>query len=241
MKWSLIALAGLVMVPAVVYATYGLDLSSACAESTFACLKSAGYRFAVPRGYCSDGVVDPNVINTVKNAWAGGMAHVDVYMFPCPTCGNPAGQVQTAVNNLRSHGATFGMLWLDIEGTQYWMGQTANRAFFEGLVHEAQAMGVVLGVYSSDSQWIPIFGSGYNGGAQFPLWYAHYDGQPNFNDWFPFAGWSRPAIKQYNGDVGGCGLDLDQDWYPDSDSMADRADWPLLWPNAYGMNATFDQ
>ena len=68
------------------------------------------------------------------------------------------------------------MLWLDIEGTQYWTNsQDANRNFFSGLVAEAQALGVHLGVYTSASQWIPIMGE-WNGGAQFPLWYAHYDG-----------------------------------------------------------------
>ena len=46
-----------------------------------------------------------------------------------------------------------GMLWLDIEGTQYWTGdQGTNRAFFSELVNEANALGVHLGVYSSASQ-----------------------------------------------------------------------------------------
>ena len=34
--------------------------------------------------------------------------------------------------------------------------------------------GVSAGIYTSESQWQPIFGSGYNGGASYPLWYAHY-------------------------------------------------------------------
>ena len=29
-----------------------------------------------------------------------------------------------------------------------------------------------------------------------PVWYASYDGQPNFNNWgsVNFGGWSRPSI-----------------------------------------------
>ncbi len=34
--------------------------------------------------------------------------------------------------------------------------------------------GVTAGVYTSESQWQPIFGSSYTGGSAFPLWYAHY-------------------------------------------------------------------
>ncbi len=50
------------------------------------------------------------------------------------------------------------------------------------------------------------------GGASFPLWYAHYDGNPSFSDFAPFAGWNNPSIKQYNGDVTICGADVDENW-----------------------------
>jgi hypothetical protein len=74
-------------------------------------------------------------------------------LFPCPTCGNAAGQVQQVVNYLSSHGTRYGMLWLDIEGPQYWYkDQATNRNFFAELVNEAKALGVHLGIYSSESQ-----------------------------------------------------------------------------------------
>lgn len=100
------------------------------------------------------------------------MPHVDGYIFPCPTCGNGAGQVGAAVSNLRNQGATIGMLWLDIEGTQYWMDQNSNRNFFNSLVQGCASSGVTCGVYSSASQWNPIMGS-FTGGSSMPLWYAH--------------------------------------------------------------------
>jgi len=220
---------------AVVAATYGLDLSAGgCDSSCFSCLKNNDYSFAVVRGFQSVGHVDPNVAASVAAAWAGGMAHVDVYMFPDPTAGNPAGQVQECVNNLRSQGVTFGMLWFDIEGPQYWMGQEDNQVFMNGLIAEGRAMGVNLGIYSSASQWDPIFGGSYSSGSGLPLWYAHYDGEPNFNDFVPFGGWSSPAIKQYHGTTAVCGFDIDQDWYPDgARGLVDREAWPLRWPAAF--------
>ena len=33
------------------------------------------------------------------------------------------------------------------------------------------------------------------GGAEYPLWYAHYDGVPDFSDFKGFNGWAHPAIK----------------------------------------------
>lgn len=100
------------------------------------------------------------------------MAHVDGYIFPCPACGNGAGQVVAAVNSIRNAGAHIGMLWLDIEGTQYWRDQNYNRNFFNELVAGAHQVGVTIGVYTSASQWNPIMGA-WGGGASFPLWYAH--------------------------------------------------------------------
>jgi hypothetical protein len=64
------------------------------------------------------------------------------------------------------------MLWLDIEGTQYWRDQAYNRNFFDGLVRGCVAAGVTIGVYTSASQWNPIMGSS-TAGSHFPLWYAH--------------------------------------------------------------------
>lgn len=33
------------------------------------------------------------------------------------------------------------------------------------------------------------------GGAEFDLWYAHYDNDPSFKDFRPFGGWTKPFRK----------------------------------------------
>lgn len=195
-------------------ATYGVDVSTPVSESAFRCLKGNGFDFAVSRCWHSSGTVDHNVVDTVASAWAAGLAHVDVYMFPCPTCGNAKGQVADAVKYLRDNDVRFGMYWFDIEGPQYWhKDQAENRAFMAEMLEEARAQGVKIGIYSSESQWIPIFGD-WSGGAAYPLWYANYDNQVSFADFRPFAGWSHPAIKQYHGTTYICGAGIDKDWYP---------------------------
>lgn len=185
---------------------HGVDFSVGLSTSTLKCIRDKGYsKFAVPRGYRSYGVVDPNILNNLKNSWAAGFSNVDVYMFPCPKCGNGAKQVQTLVSYLRQNKAKFGMLWLDIEGSQYWGSKSSNEAFFKSLLAGAKQAKVHLGIYSSASQWTSIFSAGFNAGAGYPLWYAHYDHRDNFSDFKPFAGWSKPAIKQYAGTTTICG------------------------------------
>ena len=48
-----------------------------------------------------------------------------------------------------------------------------------------------------------------------PLWYAHYDGSANFDDFSAFGGWTKPTIKQYQGTTTFCSAGVDLSWYPD--------------------------
>lgn len=215
----------------VALATHGVDVSQSTSKSSFECLKSNGYTFAVVRVYKSNGAVDSNGPTTITNAWNGGMAHVDGYIFPCYSCGNPKKQMDDTISYLKSHsitfqregevqensnstvGAKYGMLWLDIEGTQYWSSSTSNNvAFLNDMVTEGKAQGVSLGIYSSASQWNPIMG-GSTKFSSLPLWYAHYDGSASFSDFSPFGGWSKPAIKQYAGTTAICSASVDKNYY----------------------------
>eukprot|EP00026_Physarum_polycephalum_P017640 Phypoly_transcript_18933.p1 GENE.Phypoly_transcript_18933~~Phypoly_transcript_18933.p1 ORF type:complete len:235 (+),score=54.12 Phypoly_transcript_18933:25-705(+) len=161
----------------------------------------------------SVGSVDPNCASSVANAWAGGMSNVAIYFFPCPTCGDAAGQVNTMNSYISQNQVKYTTMWWDIEGTQYWTDVNDNVAFFQELVSTAQGLGMNLGVYTSASQWLPIMGSS-TAGSSMPLWYAHYDNNPSFSDFSPFGGWSSPVMKQYNGDQTVCGAGVDLNWTP---------------------------
>lgn len=97
------------------------------------------------------------------------MHYVDGYIFPCYSCGNPAKQMDDTINSLKSAGlsilghnsedketllkknngtlgATVGMLWIDVEGTQYWSSTPSNNVnFIQEMVNEGNKQGVVLG------------------------------------------------------------------------------------------------
>jgi len=200
-----------------VLATYGTDVSQLTSVDAFTCLKKNGYSFTIVRAYQNGGHTDPNAVQSIKNAWAGGQSHVDAYIFPCvAACANTisAGQQIQATHNFLS-GTKYGMLWLDIEGSQYWYSDTAkNVNFIQELVNESKALNITLGIYSSNSQWTPITGSS-KAFSTLPIWYAHYENTPNpsYSDWAPFGGWMKPAIKQFKGTTSICGASVDENFY----------------------------
>ena len=64
--------------------------------------------------------------------------------------------------------------------------------------------------------WQDIFGStsACTTAASAPLWYAHYDNVQAFSDFKPFSGWTKPYMKQFQGDVTLCSTDIDKNWLP---------------------------
>jgi hypothetical protein len=200
-------------------------------------MKNSGVSFVIVRVYMSSGKPDPNGPQSIANAWAGGMRQVDGYIFPCFSCGNPAGQMDSAINSLQAAGlkhlprvvgtnssseikeenlaVSYGMLWLDVEGTQYWgSDQQANSDFLEAMANQGIKRGITLGVYTSKSQWTPITGNSKILG-NLPLWYPHYEqpSNPSYSDFVAFGGWSKPAIKQYQNTHTLCDCGVDSNFY----------------------------
>uniref|UniRef100_A0A6B2LIR1 Lysozyme n=1 Tax=Arcella intermedia TaxID=1963864 RepID=A0A6B2LIR1_9EUKA len=190
------------------FAVTGVDVSQAVSESAWKCLHGSK-SFAVVRGYQSVGRVDPNAEANVRNAKAAGIPYVDVYLFPCVHCGDPAGQVRA----LHASVSGYGMMWLDIEILS-WGSEANNRVFISEMIKEGKALGIKLGIYTNENNWSNIVGVNWAGAADLPLWYAHYDGNPSFSDFKPFGGWTKPSIKQYHGSATECGVGVDLNWYP---------------------------
>jgi len=88
----------------------GVDVSQLFPTSAYQCLKSNGYGFVIPRGYCSYGGVDHNAVQSLTNAKAAGMI-TDVYMFPCRGKSASA-QVDEMMAAIPAN--LYGMVWLDI-------------------------------------------------------------------------------------------------------------------------------
>ena len=89
----------------------GVDVSQLFSESTYKCMKSAGYEFAIIRGFCSYGSHDKNAVQGLKNAKAAGLS-TDIYMFPCR-----GKNAKTQVDEMFSaiDHTLFGTVWIDVE------------------------------------------------------------------------------------------------------------------------------
>ena len=88
----------------------GVDVSQLFSTSTYQCMKSSGYSFAIIRGYCSYGGVDSNAVQGLKNAKAAGMI-TDIYMFPCrgKTAQSQVDQMFASIDS-----SLYGMVWIDV-------------------------------------------------------------------------------------------------------------------------------
>ena len=170
---------------------------------SYKCLKKT-ISFVIFRAYRSYGIVDPTVVQNIKNAKAGGFTDIDVYIFPGVKCGNPAGQVQSTVKALK--GLPYTILWLDIEPYQWPKDKAKNRVFVAGLIAAAVKSGKPVGIYTNSNGWNEIVGNDWTEGSKYKLWWAYWDKKPVFN-LKPFAGWKTLAIKQYNNEVKTCGIE----------------------------------
>ena len=194
----------------------GVDISQPLSASTADCFVAGGYgSILIPRAYRSDGQVDKNACGSLTAGQQAGIPQRHVYLFPCPTCGSAGDQISALKNYLNSCSAFNGKVWLDIEGSQYWLGDSSsNRAWYQNLV-DACKSNFNCGVYSSYYQWQGIMGStDYAYGSNLPLWYAHYDGDADFNDYTPFGNWAKPWAKQYEGDATLCSFGVDKNYVP---------------------------
>eukprot|EP00211_Chloroparvula_japonica_P007554 CAMPEP_0119127324 /NCGR_PEP_ID=MMETSP1310-20130426/5923_1 /TAXON_ID=464262 /ORGANISM="Genus nov. species nov., Strain RCC2339" /LENGTH=318 /DNA_ID=CAMNT_0007117575 /DNA_START=84 /DNA_END=1037 /DNA_ORIENTATION=+ len=199
--------------------TFALDISAELSSlDTAQCMVKSGFSRIVVRSFRSVGSIDSNACTSMTTAVQAGFSAADGYLFPCTSCGDPAGQVTDTVQYLRSNctDAWSGFLWLDIEGYgTYWGGNaTVNQDFFEGLVTGCDKNGIPCGVYCSQDEWLSIMGPDYTGAADsgLPLWWVLWSGGGTYFGFVPYGGWDQPAFKQYNGDQVVCGFDVDYDW-----------------------------
>ena len=116
MKGLLSVLLVLALAAAPSHATLGVDVAYNYPLSGWSCLRSNGYQFAIVRCYQSLGHVDAQCAPSVQKAWSAGFKNVDLYVFPCPKCGNATGQIQSLYDYVKAQNVNYGLIWLDIEG-----------------------------------------------------------------------------------------------------------------------------
>jgi len=79
--------------------------------------------------------------------------------------------------------------------------------------NECSTLGIGWGTYTASSQWNPIMGSGFTGGASHQLWWAYWNGAACTASMSSFGGWSKYNLQQYVGDTTVCGVGIDKNCY----------------------------
>jgi len=121
-----------------------------------------------------------------------------------------------------SVGKSYGMVWVDVEinpstGCGWGTNYANNCNFLNDLVGRLQQHGLNVGIYASEYMWSTVMGSlgacTSVAAKTSQYWYAHYDGVQSFSDYKKTGGWTKPAIKQFRGDVSACSIGIDQNFY----------------------------
>lgn len=198
-------------------AELGVDVSTAVSREELQCLQQQNVSFVIPRCYCSVGAIDPACAATATTAAELGMK-VDVYFFPGTSPDvklAPIEQVRSFVDYVTHNRVAFDTVWVDVEPcTQCWDGSdTTNARTVLEFALLLESFGFQVGIYASDWAWTQVCGS-EPGFPNYPLWYPHYDNNQTFDDFEPFAGWTKPVLKQYAPTLDMCGASVDLDWRP---------------------------
>eukprot|EP00767_Chilomastix_cuspidata_P000722 gnl/Chilomastix_cuspidata/12.p1 GENE.gnl/Chilomastix_cuspidata/12~~gnl/Chilomastix_cuspidata/12.p1 ORF type:complete len:227 (-),score=22.48 gnl/Chilomastix_cuspidata/12:38-688(-) len=207
---------------AISFATTGFDLSyfqGSVSQSSFECLYNDGYRFGILQAQRSNGKYNSYAKTQYNNAKNAGFKNVDWYIFP-DMDKDAYDQVSSTISSLKSDGLLDGnMIWIDIEGEEYFSDScSANVDFIQDVVDAARSMWDgcgnhnCIGMYTSNSQWDPI-ACGSTQFSDMQLWWPRYDGKASTANWSSFGGWSSFNIKQYDDTTDICSTQIDKDWY----------------------------
>ncbi|CAL6004056.1 Glycosyl_hydrolase family 25 protein [Hexamita inflata] len=203
---------------AITLQTKGFDVSyyqGAVTQATFNCLHNAGYQFAIIEAQIGT-TFNANAVQDYQRAKAAGIKNVDFYIFPT-TKQDAKTQVKNTIQKLQNAGVMSGnMVWLDVENINlFYPTQAQNQKFITDLLAEMSSIlgAKRVGVYSNWVQWESIVGKGWTGAQPHQIWYPHYDNSQSFSDFKAFGGWTKPSIKQYQGDVSECSTTIDRNFY----------------------------
>ena len=115
------------------------------------------------------------------------------------------------ISYLKSHGVDFHEFWVDVERSDWGSNHSWNTHFIKNCCDAAKGSAIHVGVYTSESQWQPITGNSHEL-HDYDLWWATYNGEPNFDGFSSFGGWSKPYMHQYLGSQDLCGASVDVNW-----------------------------
>ncbi|PIO62273.1 hypothetical protein TELCIR_16179 [Teladorsagia circumcincta] len=129
---------------------------------------------------------------------------VEVYMTPqIRSTKNGTTQFAEIMYGLNSAGVKLNKVWIQVTSPVNWDPYPQNNVYFlNQIIAAAQRYGVGLGFYTNYYDWNQITNNAWVNGPQ--LWYwSVLGGGPrgetpaNFDDFHPFAKFTKPTVKQF--------------------------------------------
>lgn len=178
---------------------------------------SQGFRKVVVRGYEQGrsrnpgGMVDPNYISNLVNAYHAGFRDMDTYWFPCSgktyNCKSYEDQAAEFTVYNKQNKIPVNRIWLYIEqdsqahNWDYGSENGGNLAEAMKMVAALTKFQLKAGIYSKPGEWYNIFGDfSVVVNNTLPLWWGGWDDKQKLNDLIPnpkFGGWLFGTGKQY--------------------------------------------
>ncbi|CAB3398697.1 unnamed protein product [Caenorhabditis bovis] len=200
---------------------YAIDIADAMSISQMNCLKFEGYRTIFVRAFFNNSF-DPNCVQNILNAHKAGLG-IEIYIRPNVTAGIKAfEQVDSVVGELKKHSIDIRSIWIQVTSPIEWSQSELHRLMFiANMIERIRHHGLNVGVYTSNYDWRLITGDWMKAGDEVMLWYWHViatgvDGEttPTFDDFRPFGGWQKPAVKQFGQFEKVCNVAANRNVYP---------------------------
>lgn len=183
--------------------TYGVDISlwsGPITDTELDCLWDEGVRHVIA------GTQNPRITRQQLDAALEAGMTVDAYVY---LHWDEDMEVQVRESVALASEYPVGRLWLDVEQEP---GELEVEDLERLIETAADACGSFpCGIYTGKWFW-DAYMEGSEVGADLPLWYAVYDGEPSMDTWSAqqFGGWDEPWGKQFMGDGTLCGVGLDE-------------------------------
>eukprot|EP00030_Apusomonadida_sp_AF-17_P004239 a508717_204.p1 GENE.a508717_204~~a508717_204.p1 ORF type:complete len:309 (-),score=128.10 a508717_204:45-932(-) len=213
---ALLAAVALALLACPVMGWFGGDVTQPVSTSQFDCLAADNGNFVVARVFDGSSGVDSTGAATLAAAQVAGLLSVEGYMIPCQSCSwSAASQVNATVAALNKAGVFHvDILWVVVDESSEWssnMNENAN--FISAIINAANELGLTVGFGTDHTAWTQIVSQVYSA-SQYLLWYQGHDGQPNFNDFVPFAGWTKPFRKRFAFNITTCDVTYNLSFQP---------------------------
>lgn len=189
-----------------------VDTSELVSVEDMACIKKQGYSSMFFSAHGPTGGFDYNFPTNYKNTKMLGFTFVQGIISPALS------KYKTGADQMHIVGAhTYGpgstpiyyTMWIKVDGNAPgWKSQSENREFILSMLQHGVDNHMALGVQTSAESWANVVGADWSVDSKYHLWYVSNDGKPDFSDFKPFGGWTKPSIKKFKSDTTVCGVNV---------------------------------